>query len=75
MSSLDSCFGRLRICRRPDASASSHIPQESGNIMEPLYARTVEMLEMRAPRGLGVAHSGRTCNYVREPFFFPLAIK
>lgn len=43
--------------------------------MAPLAGRTVEMLEMRAPRGLGMDHSRRTCNYVRGPFFLPLAIK
>lgn len=55
--------------------AFSHIVSEGGDIVEPLDGRTVEMLAMRAARGLGVVHSRHTCNYVRGPFFLPLAIK
>jgi hypothetical protein len=33
------------------------------------------MLEVRAPRGLGVVHSRRTGDYERGPLFLPLAIK
>lgn len=75
MSSLYSCLFGFGFQTYQNIIASSHIPNEGGDIMAPLDGRTVEMLEMRALRGLGMDHSRPTCNYVRGPFFLPLAIK